>query len=97
MKIVNIKKFIRSLFLILGIILFTSLIISKVSFSYTKAEYKTMYVKSGDTLWSIATRLQNNSYYKGKDVRYIISDIKAINQLNNSNISVNQELKIPVT
>lgn len=96
MKIINIKKFITSLFLILSIVLLILLIISHVSFSYTKTEYKTMYVNSGDTLWSIATRLQNNSYYKGKDVRFIINDIKAINKLDNSNLSANQELKIPV-
>ncbi len=97
MKVVNRKKFIRSLFIILIIILFFFIIISKSSFSYIEKEYKTMYIKSGDTLWSIAARLQNNNYYKGRDIRLIIDDIKEINNLNNSNLSVNQELKIPVS
>lgn len=95
MKIVNTKKFIRSLTLIFLIGLILPFIIIKTSFSYTKTEYKTLYVKSGDTLWSIASNLQSTNYYKGKDIRYIIEDLKEINDLGSSNIGVNQELKIP--
>lgn len=95
MKIVNTKKFIRSLTLIFLIGLILPFIIIKTSFSYTKTEYKTLYVKSGDTLWSIANNLQSTNYYKGKDIRFIIEDIKEINSLSNSNIEVDQELKIP--
>lgn len=95
-KIVNTKKFIRSLILIFLICFILSFVLAKSSFSYTKLEYKTLYVKSGDTLWNIANSLQNTDYYRGKDVRFIISDIKEINNLNNSNISINQELKIPI-
>ena len=97
MKIKNVKKFIRSILIVLGVIFILSLIIIKSTLSYTNREYKTIYVKSGDTLWSIASDLQeNNSYYDGKDVRYIIGDLKEINNLNNSTVYINQELKIPV-
>lgn len=96
MKIVNTKKFIRSLIIIILSCFILSFILTKSSFSYTKVEYKTLYVKDGDTLWNIANSLQNTDYYRGKDVRFIISDIKEINDLNNSNISINQELKVPI-
>ena len=96
MKIKNIKKFIRGIIIILGIIFILSLIIVKSTLSYTSKEYKACYVKSGDTLWSIASDLQeNNSYYEGKDIRYIIGDLKEINNLNTSTVYINQELQIP--
>lgn len=97
MRIKNIKKFIRSILIILGVIFILSLIIVKSTLSYTTKQYKTIYVKNGDTLWSIALDMQeNNSYYKGKDVRYIIGDLKEINSLKNSTVYINQELQIPV-
>ena len=96
MKIVNTNKFIRSILLILGIIFIVSLIVSKASFSYKVTEYKTIYVSSGDTLWSIASlQSKTNEYYKNKDIRFIINDLIEINNLSNSNIHVNQELIIP--
>lgn len=97
MKIKNLKKFIRSILIILGIIFILSLIIVKSTLSYTNYEYKTICVKSGDTLWSIALDMQtNNAYYKGKDIRYIISNIKEVNNLSNSMVYANQELQIPI-
>ena len=97
MKIKNVKKFIRGILIVLGIIFVLSLIIVKSTLSYAIKEYKTIHVKSGDTLWSIALDMQeNNSYYKGKDIRYIIADLKEINKLNTSNLYMEQELQIPV-
>lgn len=97
MRITNVKKFIRSILIILGIILCLTLFISKSTFSHGETEYKTIYVSEGDTLWNIAKSNQtNNGYYKDKDVRYIINDLMEINNLNNSNINVNQELLIPI-
>ncbi len=97
MKIKNVKKFIRSILIILGIILFISLLITKSTLSHKQIEYKTIYVSEGDTLWNIAKSNQvNNEYYKNKDVRFIINDLIKINNLDSSNINVNQELLIPV-
>jgi len=97
MRIKNIKKFVRSILIILGIILALSLIIAKASYSHGEKQYKSIYVSEGDTLWNIAKDNQkNNEYYKDKDIRYIINDLIKINNLNNSNINVNQELLIPV-
>ena len=96
MKIKNVKKFIRSILMILGIIFVISLIISKATYSHGEKQYTTIYVSEGDTLWNIAKSNQtNNEYYKNKDIRYIISDLIRINKLNTSILIVNQELKIP--
>ena len=96
MKIINYKKFFKGMCLIIVLIVISFILIGNVSFSYTTKKYKTIYVCSGDTLWSIATNLQNTEYYKGKDVRDIISDVKLINNLKNSNLSIGDELIIPV-
>lgn len=97
MKIKNVKKFIRGILIVLGIIFILSLIFVKSTLSYTTKEYKTIYVKAGDTLWSIASDMQeNNTCYEGKDIRYIIGDLKDINNLKNSTVYANQELQIPV-
>lgn len=97
MRIKNGKKFIRSILIILGIAFAITLLISKGTLSHNEVEYKTICVSEGDTLWAIAcTNQVNNDYYKGKDVRYIVDDLIKINNLNNSNIKVNQELLIPV-
>lgn len=96
MKIVNVKKFIRSIGIILGIIFVLSLIFAKSTLSHKETEYISFYVASGDTLWTIAEELQScNDYYKNKDIRYIISDIQSINNLESSSLYVDQELMIP--
>jgi len=97
MRIANVKKFIRSILIIMGIIFCLTLFISKATLSHGETEYKTIYVSEGDTLWNIAKSNQkNNQYYKDKDVRFIISDLMKINNLSNSSININQELKIPI-
>ena len=96
MRIVNFKRFIRSIAIILGIMFALSLIFAKGTLSHKEIEYVSMYVAPGDTLWGIAKELQTtNDYYKNKDIRYIISDIKNKNDLESSNLNVDQELKIP--
>lgn len=95
MKIVNVKKFLRSIIVILGIIILMSLIISKSTFSHREIEYKTISVEKGDTLWTIATELQQtNCYYSNKDIRDIINSIMNLNKLSTSNLNENQELTI---
>ena len=74
-----------------------SLIISKSSYSRGEKQYKTIYVSKGDTLWSIAKSNQDsNEYYKGKDIRYIMNDITQINNIESSNLKIDQKLKVPV-
>lgn len=94
LKIVNKRKFMRSVIIIFLLIVGMSFIISNKSFSHTEVKYKTIYVSNGDTLWSIAKQEQEtNEYYNNKNIRTIIEDIKHINSIN-SNLKENQELKI---
>ena len=96
MRIVNKKKFIRMITFIAGIIIISLIGFSNISFSKGEIKTKTIYVSSGDTLWTIATEEQeNNSYYEDKDIRDIIYEIKKLNNLdNNSNLIVGQKLVI---
>lgn len=96
MRIVNKKKFIRMVILILGIITISLISFNNKSFSKGEIKTKTIYVSSGDTLWNIATEEQeNNSYYEDEDIRDIIYEIKKLNNLdNNSNLIAGQKLVI---
>ena len=97
MRIKNVKKFVRSILIILGIAITITILISKGTLSHKETEYKTIYVSDGDTLWNIAEFNQiNNDYYKNRDVRYILNDLIEINNLSSTNINVNQELLIPI-
>ena len=97
MKIVNRKKFIRSIILTFFLISFLVIGVSNKTFSHNELQFKEKYVDEGETLWSIATEEQkNNSYYNNKDVREIISDIRKINNLNSSNLQIGQKLEIPI-
>ena len=96
MKIVDLKKFIRSIIILVILIFIVSLIFSKATLSYKQIEYVSVYVDYGDTLWKIAeNQKETNDYYKKRDVRDIISDIKKVNNLKSSDLYVEQELKIP--
>lgn len=72
-------------------------ILAKNSYSNDDISYKTEYVVSGDTLWSIAEQeVNNNEYYKNDDIRTVVYDIKYINNLKNSELKQGMKLKIPV-
>ncbi len=91
------KKFLRAIFMVIGVVIFINLVIPDRSFSHQDISYKTIAISNGDTLWTIAkTEKKENSYYEGKDIRDIIQDIKRINNLKNANLKANQVLEIPV-
>lgn len=95
MKIVNVKKFIRTIsilvILILIIILFTNKTYSKVD-----TKYKEESIILGDTLWSISQEeAKNNKYFENKDIREIVSEIKRINKLDNLDLKEGKKLLIP--
>ena len=96
MKKLNTKRIIK-LSVVIGIlVIMVLLFIHSTSLSYKDIEYREMYVSRGDTLWNIAkSEQENNMYYKGKDVREIIFDIKKVNNLTSSDLRVNQKLLIP--
>ena len=95
-KIVNLRRFICSIVILLGIIVVLSLVLAKPTLSHGDVEYKKIYVSNGDTLWQIASeQSKENPYYENKDINSIIYNIKKINNLQNSNLSIGQELLIP--
>lgn len=100
MKIVNMKKFVRSICILIGILIALILFFPKATFSHNENEhpnYETVSVAKGDTLWSIATYQQeNNPYYTEKDVRDIIKQLKKLNQLDHSELQIGQTIKVPV-
>lgn len=96
MKIVNKKKFIRSVSVTIGLIVFLLLMLINTSFSHTETTYKTISVISGDSLWNIAKyEKENNIYFENRDIRYIVDEIKYINNLTTSNLSIGDKLNIP--
>ncbi len=96
MRIKDKKKFVKTIFILIGLaVILNFILISKVA-SFGDVKYKTISVISGDTLWEIASdEKENNPYYNGKDVRDIISNIKKVNNLKDSYLKVDQELQIP--
>lgn len=96
MKIVNRKKFVSSILLMLGVIVFICFCISNTSLSHGEIEYKTIYVANGDSLWSIAKmEVNSNEYYFDKDVRDVVENLKRINHLSDTSLKIGQELQIP--
>ena len=96
MKIVNIKKFIRSIILLVMFLSLLTFIFVNKSFSHSETIYKKIYISSGDTLWNIAKmEKNNNTYFENKDIREIVYELQTINNLNNSNLKIGQELNIP--
>lgn len=96
LRIVNVSKFVRSIIILIGIIICISIFAFNTSLSHKESTYKTIYVANGDTLWSIAkTEKNSNPYYEDKDVRDIVNSIKIVNNLETSDLNLNQELIIP--
>ena len=96
-RIVNLKKFIRSISALLFIFIIMMFLFASATSSHNEnIEYKIISVVSGDTLWSIASNEKKyNEYYYNKDIRYIVDDIKKANNMINSNIYEGQEILIP--
>jgi LysM repeat protein len=94
-QIKNKSKFIRSITIIFSL-LFLLLVCFANTYSTEETRYKTIMITTGDTLWSIAEKEEeNNSYYQHKDIRQIVYDIKQKNQLNNSSLTEGTVLQIP--
>lgn len=53
--------------------------------------YKNIYVKKGDTLWAIVSKINTHN----EDPRKLINQIKYINNLNDVRLQPGQKLKIP--
>ena len=96
MKIVNMKKFIRMVLILIGIIVIFAIMFASKSYSKGAVKEKTIFVSNGDTLWNIASQEQEtNNYYSDKDIRDIVYDIRKLNNLDNSEtLKIGQKLVI---
>lgn len=95
-RIVNTKKFFRTLIILVIIILILLFIGLNYTYSKTELKYKEEYVKEGDTLWSIIkSEYKINTYLKDKDIRDIIKEVKKINNIQDGNIRIGQKILIP--
>lgn len=91
------KSKIKNILILVLVVIIVNMVFS-ISKSYSKVDvsYKSEYASLGDTLWSIAEReSKNNKYYENKDIRFIVYDLKQINNLSNSNLKEGQKIKIP--
>ena len=96
MKIVNKRKFVRSIVLVVAVIFGLIFMFGNKTFSLSEKKYEKVFASSGDTLWSIAKEQKNNNaYFEDKDIRAIVDEIKYTNNMNNSDLQVGQELSIP--
>ena len=89
LRIVNHKKFIRSL----AIVMFLLIGLFNISIAKTdkkEAEIVDYTISRGETLWSIA---EENRAEK-EDIRQYIYDIKKLNNMTDSTVYENQTIKI---
>lgn len=96
MKIVNKTKFVRSIIILIGIIIGV-IFFTKCTYSNIEVSYIENYIYEGDTLWSIANeQIAENKYFEGKDIRYVVNELKEINELKTCNLYEGEKIKIPI-
>lgn len=96
MKIVNKTKFVRTISILI-ILICTVIIFSKTTYSKGDISYKEEYIYAGDTLWNIAkNEIENNKYFENKDIRFVVNELKTINNFSNSKLYEGQKIKIPI-
>lgn len=96
MKIVNVKKFLRTISILLTILL-SIIIFSNKTYSKVEVGYKEECIVVGDTLWNISKQeAQYNKYFENKDIREIVNEIKRTNNLENLDLYEGQKIRIPI-
>lgn len=86
------NKLFRAL-MVLSLTMFILIQAATMAFSYIpdgQREYKTVVVRSGDTLWSIASKNSTG------DVRDKIKDIKIFNNLKSDVLTVGDHIRVPL-
>ena len=89
LKIKNKARFTFSMFIIFVIIISLFSMVTTKVFSFQEPQYSEITVSYGDTLWSIAKKLDGN-------INENIFNIQKINNLENCNIYEGQTLLIPI-
>lgn len=91
MKIVNKRKFLKSIFTLIFIIIITFICLSQI---FNKEEIETTQtqytVSKGETLWDIAKEFKQD----GQDIREYIYEVKKINNMTSSMIYEGQVITI---
>lgn len=96
MKIINKRKFIRTISMLI-LILIGLIFWAKATYSNVETSYIEDYIYEGETLWSIASKqLEENRYFEGKDIRFIVEELKSFNNLKTSNVYEGEKIKIPI-
>lgn len=88
------KKFERFIFITMMLIILLTYLFVSLTSSYIvegkSVAYNSIVVKQGDTLWSIAEKIDSR-----RDIRDIIYDIQKLNKMNNSNLHPGEKIFIP--
>lgn len=90
-KLQNKKRFIIAICIILSVIISTTLLVTRRPEGKTDEVYKEIIVYPGDTLWDIAVEHFDGS----TDVRKVIYNIKKLNEMSSSELSIGQIVKLP--
>ncbi len=90
-KLHNKRRFIIAICIILSVIISTTLLVTRRPEGKADEIYKEIIIHPGDTLWDIAIEHFDGSY----DVRKVIYDIKKLNDMSSSELSVGQIVKLP--
>lgn len=91
------KKFLISTLIVFILsVLFVTNSVSGSSSEKQQSEvyYQTVTILSGDTLWGLAEKYNNNQY---PDIRNYIYEIKKFNNLNSDVIIAGESIVIPIT
>lgn len=88
----KLKTILIDTFFILVVILIFNMLVDK-QLAKSNLNYKEYTVKSGDTIWSIATKISNE--YKNLYIKNIINDIKKLNSLEDVVIYEGEQILIP--
>lgn len=96
MRIKNKKKFRRAIFIVVLLCILGIIFLSNQTLSHGEVKTKTIYIRSGETLWNIAQReIEDNNLFENKSISEVIYNIKSINNLEDGYIYEGQKLIIP--
>ena len=96
LKIKNRKKFITSTSILLTILFILLSLLYNKTYSNTYTQYQEKIICKGDTLWTIAENEKNNNkYFDGKDIRYIVYEIQNLNNLKDNYLQIGDTVLVP--
>lgn len=94
-RIVNKGNFIRSIVLLISLIALLFFIFTPAKKAPVNISYKEYYVKTGDTYWSIAGKLQSEGYRDNFDIRVVVDELIDKSQIRADNLKAGDIIYIP--